>query len=827
MRLYEQRRARGLCFAVLACSIVFGAPRPAAAQTPIGGDNVLVNPGAEVGVSVSDTTTFETPPSWTGAGRVTQARYGTDPRFPSAPDVGVDGSAFFAGGPPFLLAFDPPVRTMRQSVDLSAPDVAAAIDRGMVRASLSGLLGGFQADPDNATVVATFSGGDNPPFRLQIGPVSANDRSGVTTLLPRVSDGLVPAGMRAVEVVVSLNRSGSQSDYNDASADNVTLALRDETPPVVNATTVIAVTTSSAQVDAGVEDFGTASDVHVQYGDTTAYGQSSSAQASAGVSGPQALQFDLAGLQSNHDYHARVVIDGPNGSAVGDDMSFRTGVFPETTIDSGPSGVINEPTATFTFSSDIADATFECRIDENTFASCQSGDVFTGLADGPHTFAVRALAGATADPTPAARAFTVSSTSAQPTPAATPVSGAPSSVPAPVIQNPSRPVSQTFDPAHAPALIPTASFTVSPKHPCAGQRVLLEAVPADLGVVADPNPFASSVNGPGYKWEGLPDTGFPTTDAFYPGARKAEATWYYASDYSYGSSGTNELKLLGERVQDYVERVGTDEYSPRNDHPGDTQSTVTLRSYPLQVRYRKYQWEETLEPRTVRLTVSNTYATNWASRQIRFTNARTVHTEEVWAPYAEQPIGFTLYAAQHGLKALRELAPEFIDRGTVTYPGVRCPPDVHPLKVRAPRPQTVSPGATVPRTSAVTLTKEKTSPTLIVPARCAGPARCFGQVSVYAASAAPRAGAARVARHRAYAAPPADLADKVFGFGAGQTVRLAVPLNRRGRALVHGHKLKRVKVVLHTAGAKAKTITASRTARLRTGGPHQTRKRKR
>ena len=90
---------------------------------------------------------------------------------------------------------------------------------------------------------------------------------------------------------------------------------------------------------------------------------------------------------------------------------------PETTIASGPSGTVSTDTATFAFTADESGSTFECSLDTEPFAACTSPRTATALADGPHSFQVRATdpAGNT-DPTPAGRSFTVD-TSAPPTPA--------------------------------------------------------------------------------------------------------------------------------------------------------------------------------------------------------------------------------------------------------------------------------------------------------------------------------------------------------------------------------------------------------------------------
>ena len=81
---------------------------------------------------------------------------------------------------------------------------------------------------------------------------------------------------------------------------------------------------------------------------------------------------------------------------------------PQTTIDSGPSGPTNDATPTFAFSADQAGSTFECRVDAGAWASCSSAHTTASLADGAHTFEVRATdTVGNVDPTPASRSFTV------------------------------------------------------------------------------------------------------------------------------------------------------------------------------------------------------------------------------------------------------------------------------------------------------------------------------------------------------------------------------------------------------------------------------------
>ena len=91
---------------------------------------------------------------------------------------------------------------------------------------------------------------------------------------------------------------------------------------------------------------------------------------------------------------------------------------PVVTIDSGPSGLTNDPTPTFTFSSEPG-VSFECSIDKGTpnFGSCAGANSHTPdapLADGPYTFRVRATDNA-GNPGIATQSFTLD-TAAPPAP---------------------------------------------------------------------------------------------------------------------------------------------------------------------------------------------------------------------------------------------------------------------------------------------------------------------------------------------------------------------------------------------------------------------------
>ena len=83
---------------------------------------------------------------------------------------------------------------------------------------------------------------------------------------------------------------------------------------------------------------------------------------------------------------------------------------PDTQLLSGPVGPQASTSAQFTFASGDAGggATFECSLDGAAFAPCVSPQSMGGLAEGPHTFAVRVRdAVGNYDPTPATRTWSV------------------------------------------------------------------------------------------------------------------------------------------------------------------------------------------------------------------------------------------------------------------------------------------------------------------------------------------------------------------------------------------------------------------------------------
>ena len=122
-----------------------------------------------------------------------------------------------------------------------------------------------------------------------------------------------------------------------------------------------------------------------------------------------------AGLtEGTHEFEVRAVV-GPQ-QQVDPTPARHTWTIdlpPETAITAGPSGRVASAAASFRFGA--PGATFECSLDGAAFAACASPHAYDGLADGEHSFRVRARDGGGVDATPASRAWTVDTTAPAPT----------------------------------------------------------------------------------------------------------------------------------------------------------------------------------------------------------------------------------------------------------------------------------------------------------------------------------------------------------------------------------------------------------------------------
>jgi len=183
--------------------------------------NLIVNGDAESGTGSPDGTPVPTP-GWTSMGNATAIVYGAN-QYPAAGDPGPPdrGKNFLVGGPSDAMS------SLSQTDDVSR--YAAAIDADHVTYTLSGWLGGFAGQEDNAVLTVTFQGSSGASLgTATIGPVTAEDRSMQTGLLLRTTTGKVPVGTRSVGVLLSLTRL--EGTANDGYADDLSLTFNGVSP---------------------------------------------------------------------------------------------------------------------------------------------------------------------------------------------------------------------------------------------------------------------------------------------------------------------------------------------------------------------------------------------------------------------------------------------------------------------------------------------------------------------------------------------------------------------------------------------------------------------
>lgn len=92
---------------------------------------------------------------------------------------------------------------------------------------------------------------------------------------------------------------------------------------------------------------------------------------------------------------------------------------PDTTITDGPPLVSSIVRPTFQFETTVPGSAFQCRIDDEAFAPCASPHQVEPLTAGTHSFEVKAINGATEDPSPAEYGFDVSTSGFTVTPSIT------------------------------------------------------------------------------------------------------------------------------------------------------------------------------------------------------------------------------------------------------------------------------------------------------------------------------------------------------------------------------------------------------------------------
>jgi len=183
-----------------------------------GTGNLLQNPGAEDGPGVlpgpEGCGGQPNLPGWTGNGSVGVCRYGPDVPL-NSPGPADRGNQYFSGG-------TSAVATASQTVNLAS--YAATIDAGSQSYTLSGWLGGWSSQNDNARVKVEFKNASGSTLgSAEIGPVLAAERNNVSGLVLKSVSGTLPSGARSAVVTMTMTRVAG--DVNNGYADNLSFVL--------------------------------------------------------------------------------------------------------------------------------------------------------------------------------------------------------------------------------------------------------------------------------------------------------------------------------------------------------------------------------------------------------------------------------------------------------------------------------------------------------------------------------------------------------------------------------------------------------------------------
>ena len=204
-------------------TLVFQIVRPGEQIAAPTGTNLIRNPGADRN-SFTDNCYLGPVSSWSTLGGFTLCRHGSTSYPSSMPGPSDRGANFFAGGP------DDARSAAWQYIDLTA--ASAAIDTGGRTYTLSGWLGGWAAEDDQATLTVSFRNASGAPLgTASIGPVLAAERNRVTSFLQKTRSGAMPSGARSVEILLEMKRvTGAE---NDGIADSLSFVLNSDQPACV------------------------------------------------------------------------------------------------------------------------------------------------------------------------------------------------------------------------------------------------------------------------------------------------------------------------------------------------------------------------------------------------------------------------------------------------------------------------------------------------------------------------------------------------------------------------------------------------------------------
>jgi hypothetical protein len=190
---------------------VEGGPLP----LPRFGTNLIFNGDAEANSGTNGFTPDRGVAWWFDVSGLSLGVYGSNPNFPAGSNPGPAnrGQNFFLGGANGS--------TLSQTLDLA--DLADPIDQRAVDYQLAGFFGGSSNRDDSMRLTARFLDAAGQGVATNaVGDVTAADRSGLTGMLERSAVGVIPVGVRRVELTLVAQGVATS---NCGFADDLSLVL--------------------------------------------------------------------------------------------------------------------------------------------------------------------------------------------------------------------------------------------------------------------------------------------------------------------------------------------------------------------------------------------------------------------------------------------------------------------------------------------------------------------------------------------------------------------------------------------------------------------------
>jgi hypothetical protein len=231
----------------------------------------------------------------------------------------------------------------------------------------------------------------------------------------------VPAGSPATASTAVTGLTAATTYHFRLFAENTSgtseggdLTFRTTGPPLPTTSAATPIGSTTATLKGSVNPNGLATKYFFKYGTSATPYSAETAKTSvpAGTS-PVTASTGVSGLTPETTYHFRLFAENTSGTTEGGDLTLTTTAAdttdPQTTIKTKPADPSSSTTAEFTYESNEAGSTFECKMDGESFTTCApTGKIYTGLGDGSHTFQVRATdTSFNTDESPASYSFSV------------------------------------------------------------------------------------------------------------------------------------------------------------------------------------------------------------------------------------------------------------------------------------------------------------------------------------------------------------------------------------------------------------------------------------